>query len=138
MTDTVSSTKERRLRQSSDELWSWLQLAWLRIPPRNGGGQTSLTWDVFSERFDRCFQRASSYVKQRVSDRETLARIVTAVLIENLELFLTPCGEREEMKRLTASADRLLLLEAATSPAARISPPPREQSVGAAQADEQG
>lgn len=137
MTDTLASSRERRLRQSSDELWSWLQLAWLRIPPRNGGGRTSLTWEVFSERFDRCFQRASSYVRQRASDRETLARIVTAVLIENLDLFLTQCGEREEMKRLTASADRLLLLEAATSRFTRTHLPSREHSVPAIQADEQ-
>jgi len=81
-------------------------------------GRTSPTWEVFSERFDRCFRRVSFYVGRRVSDRETLERIVTRVLVENRELFIAPCDQLEELKCLKASADRLLALDVATSPGA--------------------
>jgi hypothetical protein len=57
-----------------------------------------------------------------VSDRETLERIVTRVLVENRELFVAQCNRLEELKRLKASADRLLLLEVATSPGAVTTP----------------
>ena len=114
MSDAISR-KERRLRQRNDGLWLRLHTTWLRIPPRKGAGSTSPTWEVFSERFDRCFRRVSFYVSRRASDRESLERIVTEVLAENLDLFIAQCDEREELTRLKASADRLLALEAATS-----------------------
>ena len=84
----------------------------------NAAGRTSPTWEVFSERFDRCFRRVSFYVGRRVSDRETLERIVTRVLVENRELFIAPCDQLEELKCLKASADRLLALGVAASPGA--------------------
>ena len=55
---------------------------------------------------------------RRPSDRETLERIVTRVLVENRELFIAPCDQLEELKCLKALADRLLALEVATSPGA--------------------
>jgi len=107
MPDTVASN-ERRLRRRVDDLWTRLQTTWLKIPVRSDVGQTSPTWEVFSERFDRCFRRVSLYVGRRVNDRESLERIVREVLGENLDLFIAHCDEREETERLRASADRLL------------------------------
>jgi hypothetical protein len=117
MTDTVSSGR-RRLGRRLDGLWSRLRTAWLQVSLGKAAGRTSPTFEVFSERFDRCFRRTSFYVSRRVSDRETLERIVTRVLVENLELFNAQCDPLEEVGRLKASADRLLALEAATSPGA--------------------
>lgn len=112
MTDAISS-KERR---PSDELWSHLQTAWLEIPLRRGAGPTIPTWEDFSERLDRYFRYVSLYVGQRVNDRKSFRHIVTEVLTESLDLFMTPCDEREELRCLKASADRLIALGAATIP----------------------
>jgi hypothetical protein len=43
-----------------------------------------------------------------VNDRDSLRHIVTEVLAESWDLFIAPCDEREELKRLKTSADRLL------------------------------
>jgi len=137
MTDAISS-KQRRLRQRSDELWSRLQNVWLQLPVRKGAGRSSPTWDVFSDRFERCFRRVSFYVGRRVNDRESFERIVTDVLAGNLDLLIAQYGEMEELKRLKASADRLLALEAATSPGAGTSSFGHEHNVFAAPPDEQG
>jgi len=137
MIDAISS-KKRRLDQRSDGLWSRLRTAWLEIPLRKGAGRTSPTWEVFSERFDRCFRRVSFYVSRRVSDRETLERIVTEVLAENLDLFIAQCDQLEELKRLKASADRLLALGAASSLGPGTLSSAREHDACATQPDEQG
>jgi hypothetical protein len=136
MTDAISST-QRRVPPSSDELWSRLQTVWLQIP-QIGSGRPSPTWEVFSERFDRCFRRVSFYVSRRVNDRESFARIVMEVLAGNLELFIGQCSELEELKRLKVSADRLLALGASTSLGADPFPAAGEHNVNAAQFEEQG
>jgi hypothetical protein len=117
MSDTISSN-ERRLRRRVDDLWSRLQTAWLQIPLQHGAGRTSPTWEVFSERFDRCFRHVSLYVGRRVNDRESLECIVREALADNLRLFIEPCDAREEMRRLKASADRLIALGALIDPVA--------------------
>jgi len=135
--DDAISKKERRLRQRSDELWLRIQTAWLEIPLRQGAGPTGPTWEVFAERFERCFRHVSSYVARRVADRESFERIVTKVLAGNLDLLTAPCHEREEMKRLRASADRLLALRAASSPDAGTPSFGRELDVRATPLDQQ-
>jgi len=107
VTDAISRSQQRVL-QRSDELWSRLQTVWLQIPLENCAGRPSPTWEVFSERFDRCFRRVCSHVSRHVNDRERFERIVTEVLAGNPELFISPYSELEEFKRLKASADRLL------------------------------
>jgi hypothetical protein len=112
----VISRKQRRLRQRSDEPWSRLQ----------------------TECFDRCFWRVSLYVSRHVNDRESIERIVTEVLAGNLDLFIAQCSELEELKRLKASADRLLALGASTSLDAETPSSAGEHDVCAAQPDNQG
>jgi hypothetical protein len=102
------SSEERRLQA----LWSQVRTAWLQIPLP---WPAIPTWQVFSERFERCLRRVSFYVNRRVSDRGARGRIVTQVLVENPGLFVAHCDELEELRRLEASADRLLALEAAAS-----------------------
>jgi len=51
-----------------------------------------------------------------VSDRGARGRIVTQVLVENPGLFIADSDELEELRRLEASANRLLALEAAARP----------------------
>ncbi len=63
------------------------------------------------ERFERCFRRVTYYVGRRVQDRETQERIVTCVLVDNLDLFIAPHEELEELTRCKASADRHIALE---------------------------
>ncbi|HXK25671.1 MAG TPA: hypothetical protein VMS55_23580 [Myxococcota bacterium] len=105
-----SSSEERRLRS----LWSQIQTAWLQILLPKSSWRSIPTWQVFSERFERCLRRVSFYVSRRVGNRDVRGRIVTRVLIENPDLFVAHCDELEELRRLEASADRLLALEAAT------------------------
>jgi hypothetical protein len=113
MPDAIS-----RGRRNQRALWSQIQTAWLQIPLPRRRWRSIPTWQVFSERFERCLRRASFYVKRRVSDRDTLGRVVTRVLAENPDLFIAHFDELEELRRLEASANRLLALEAATSPCA--------------------
>ena len=137
MTDPISS-QQRRLRQSSDDLLSRLETVSLQFPPRKDAERTSPTWEVFSECFDRCFRRVSFYVSRRVNDRESFERIVTEILAGNLDLLIAPCSELEELKRLKASADRLLALGASTSLDAETPSSAGEHDVCAAQPDDQG
>lgn len=106
MAKTISKSEPN----ASDELWSDLQAAWLEIPVRAGSGPTMPTWEAFSARLDRYFRHVSLYVGQHVSDRERFRQIVTDVLTGSLDLFMTPRDEREELRRLRTSADRLLAL----------------------------
>lgn len=137
MSNAISS-KQRRLRLNGDCPWSQLQTDFLQIPVHKGAGRPTPTWEVFSERFDRCLRRVSFYVSRRVSDRETLGRIVTRVLVENLDFFVAPSDEPEELKRLRASADQLLALEAATSPDAVAPSSARQRGGFSARPDERG
>ena len=90
------------------------------------------TWEDFSERFDRCFRRVSYYVGRRVTDCESIERIVTEVLTGSADLLIAQRSELEEIKCLKASADRLLALETAISSGASPSSPPCEPGVLAA------
>ena len=66
---------------------------------------------AFSNAFERCFARVHAYVARRTDDRESLERIVSAVLVANLELLIGRCDEAQEIRRLMRSADRLIALE---------------------------
>jgi hypothetical protein len=108
------SREARRLRG----LWSQIQTGWLQIPLPESSWRSVPTWQVLSERFERCLRRVSFYVNRRVGNHDVRGRIVTRVLIENPDLFVAHCDELEELRRLEASADRLLALEAASNPGA--------------------
>jgi hypothetical protein len=128
VTDAISSQEHR----SSEELRSDLMTAWLEIPAREGAGPKRPSWDAFSERLDRCFQHVSLYVEQRVTDRKRLRQIVTDVLAGSLDLFITPCDEREALRRLRASADRLLPIGTPAAPGDGTPAYARDPSVRAA------
>jgi len=121
----------RKEHRSSDELRSDLMTAWLEFPVREGAGPKPPSWAAFSKHLDRCFQQVSLYVEQRVTDRERLRQIVTDVLAGSLDLFITPCDEREELRRLKASADRLLTIGTPVAPGDGAPRYARDQSVRA-------
>jgi len=66
---------------------------------------------AFSNAFERCFARVHAHVARHTDNRESLERIVSAVLVENLELLMGRCDEAQEIRRLRRSADRLIALE---------------------------
>ena len=68
---------------------------------------------MFSEGFERCLRAISLHVGQRVTDREGLERVVTAVVVENLHLLVSQLAEREKHDRLLVAADRLIARRAA-------------------------
>ena len=113
MPDAISRAQRRQRA-----LLAQIQTAWLRIPLPKRSLRSIPTWRVFSERFERCLRRVSFYVNRRVRDRDIVGRIVTRVLVDNPDLFIAHFDELEELRRLEASADRLLALEAAISPGA--------------------
>jgi hypothetical protein len=117
LADAISSNESN----ATDELWSDLQMACLEIPVRAGAMPAMPTWEDFSVRLDRCFGHVSRYVGQHVNDRNRLREVVTEVLKGSLDLLLTPSDEREELRSLHASADRLLALDAPALPGARTS-----------------
>jgi hypothetical protein len=131
VTDAISSKEYR----PSDELRSDLMTAWLEIPLREGAGPKPPSWDAFSKRLDRCFRHVSLYVGQRVTDPKRFRQIVTDVLAGSLDLFITPCDEREELRRLTASADRILSIRTPAAPGDASHPYAADQSVRAAYSD---
>jgi hypothetical protein len=112
VTDAIS----KRAQGRNNDLRSALQAAWLESPIRRTDGRKTPTWEAFSERFDRCFHHVAVYVRQRVIDREKFGHIVTEVLSRNIDLFLTPRDEREEVRFLNASSDRLLAFEGGSHP----------------------
>jgi hypothetical protein len=63
---------------------------------------------AFSNAFERCFARVHAYVARRTDNRESLERIVSAVLVENWELLIGRSDEAQEICRLRRSADRLI------------------------------
>ena len=75
---------------------------------RDESPKRSVSFDVFAENFERCFEHLHGYVSRRARSREDLERVVSAVLLENLSLLVyrRPC--HEEVERLEACADRLL------------------------------
>lgn len=62
----------------------------------------------FSKVFERCFDRLYTYVSRHTDDRHSLERIVSEVLLANLDLFVDWRDEAQEICRLKRSADRLL------------------------------
>jgi hypothetical protein len=62
----------------------------------------------FSRVFERCFDRLHTYVSRHIGDRRSVERIVSEVLLANLDLFLDRCDEAQEICRLKRSADRLI------------------------------
>jgi hypothetical protein len=94
-----------------DENWLLIRDSWLDIPLGPDTGQPNPTWEVFSENFERHLQKASEYVSLHVSDRGTLERIVTRVVVTSPGLMNRQTGGRLDMPHLHASADRLIALE---------------------------
>lgn len=109
----VISSNERRL---GAELRSDLRAPRLEVLLREGAKPTTPSWEVFSKRLDRCYRHVAFYVGQRVDDRERLRQIVSEVLAGSLDLLLTPRDEQEELRRLEASADRLLFAPSGDPP----------------------
>ena len=66
---------------------------------------------AFSDAFERCFARVHAYVARHTDNRESLERIVSAVLVANLDLLIGQCDEAQEIRRLRSSADRLIASE---------------------------
>lgn len=81
---------------------------WLDVPLGQRAGPGTPTWGSLAKRFERCSGRAAFYVAQRVDDRETLERILTKTLESNLDLLVEDHDELEELRRLRATADRLI------------------------------
>lgn len=88
--------------------WSLLRAHWLDVPVAADVGQAGITWGAFSEGFERCLRAVSFHVGQRVTDREGLEGVVTAVVVENLHLIVSQLGEREKRDRLLVAADLLI------------------------------
>lgn len=110
MTAKATRTSEQT-RTLADEFWSEFQTFGLEIPVRRGAPPTAVTWEIFSERFDRSFRMLASYVGRRVNDHDRFKCILVEVLTGNLDLFTTPCEDREKAARLLKdSADRLIAL----------------------------
>jgi hypothetical protein len=83
---------------------------WLEIPLGADSGRKAPTWNLLAERYDRCFRRVEFYVGPRVRDPETFERIVNEVIDLNLDLLVSETDELEEIRRLRATADRLIAL----------------------------
>lgn len=89
---------------------------WLDIPLGRHPGQHAPTWGALAERYDRCLGRVAFYVGQHIHDRGTSARIATEALEGNLDLLVAEHDELEELRRLRATADRLIALRVAPRP----------------------
>jgi hypothetical protein len=81
---------------------------WLQIPLGLHSEREVPTWGALAERYARCLGRAAFYVGRRVPDPGASARIVTMALERNVDLLLAEHGELEELRRLRATADRLI------------------------------
>lgn len=88
--------------------WSLLRTQWLDVPTGADAGHANLTWAAFSEVFEGCLQGVARHVGRRVDDRSSLEAVVTAVLVDNLDVLVSPLGEQERLGRLFAAADRLI------------------------------
>jgi hypothetical protein len=89
---------------------------WLDVPLGRYPGQKVPTWGALAERYDRCLGRVEYYVGRRVQDRGSSERIVAEALERNLDLLVAEHDELEELRRLRATADRLI---ATSAPATR-------------------
>lgn len=109
MTSEATRANERT-RTLADEFWSEFQTFGLETQARRGG-PPAVTWEIFSERFDRSFRMLSSYVGRRVNDHDGFKSILVEVLTGNLDLFTTRYEDIDKAERLLrASADRRIAL----------------------------
>lgn len=81
---------------------------WLDIPLGRRTGRSAPTWGLLAERYDRCRGRVSLYVGRRIHDRGTFERIVSEALQRNVDLLVSKHDELDELRRLRATADRLI------------------------------
>jgi hypothetical protein len=94
---------------------------WLEIPLGRYGGRRIPTWSALAERYDRCRGRVAFYVGQRVHDHGAFERIVTEALESNVELLVAEHGELEEIRRLRATAARLIAMSVGPRPGSGVS-----------------
>ena len=87
---------------------------YLDIPLGRPSARRGPTGALLAERFQRCFGRVAFYVGQRVHDREACERIVAQAIEGNLDLLVSEHGELDELRRLRATADRLIATSAVT------------------------
>lgn len=64
--------------------------------------------ELFTEGYERWFNRLYAYVSRRVAGRQVRERIVREVLSENLDLLVGRREEALEVMRLKSTADRLI------------------------------
>jgi len=81
---------------------------WIDVPLGHPAESAAPTWGSLAERFERCSGRAAFYVAQRIDDRPTFERILAQTLESNLDLLVGEHNELEELRRLRATADRLI------------------------------
>jgi hypothetical protein len=81
---------------------------WIDVPLGHPAESEAPTWGSLAERFERCSGRAAFYVARRVDDRSTFERILARTLESNLDLLVGEHDELEELRRLRATADRLI------------------------------
>lgn len=92
---------------------------WIDVPLGHPAAAEAPTWGSIAERFERCSGRAAFYVGQRVDDRATVERILTKILESNLDLLVGDHDELEELRRLRATADRLIATSLIEDPGPR-------------------
>jgi uncharacterized protein YjbJ (UPF0337 family) len=95
---------------ATNDDWSLIRPRWLDIPIGTGPIYTSPTWEVFSENFARHLHQVSAYVSPRVSDRMTLERIVTRVIITSPDLMNRTGDDPVDVARLKTAADLLIAM----------------------------
>lgn len=88
--------------------WSLLRTPWLNVPIGTDPVHAGLTWRAFSEVFEGCLRDVARHVGRRVDDRSSLEGIVTAVLVDNLDILVSSLGEQERLGRLLTAADLLI------------------------------
>lgn len=71
---------------------------------------TPVTYEAFSDRYDRCFDRVWAYVSNRTGDRTVSEQIVARVLENNLTLLVS---RGDSTRRRVAAIRDLHLLKAA-------------------------
>jgi len=92
---------------------------WLDIPLGRRSGREIPTWGALAQRYERCLGRVASYVGKRVHDPGVFDRIVGEALERNVDLLVAEHDELEELRRLRATADRLILRSGGAQPPTR-------------------
>lgn len=96
---------------------------WIEIPLGPDRGRRVPTWGALAERYDRCRGRVAFYVRQRVQDHGAFERIVTEALESNVELLVAEHDELEEIRRLQATAGRLIAMSVGSCPGSGVPGP---------------